>query len=326
MDGQHQSAVKLAIVSPVFNDWEGFGLLVDELERVFNGSGWAVSLVAVDDCSTDEAPDIPLGGAISRMEVVRLGMNVGHQRAIAVGLAFVATSEPVDLVAVMDSDGEDKPDDLKRLVMEAIEGRHEAVVAERRKRSEGLAFRLFWRVYKLMFELLTGQRIGFGNFSVLAWCSVRRLVHNPNIWNHYAASLIQSRLRIRYVPTTRGARYHGQSKMNFVSLITHGLGAIAVFGEAVFVRILLFSCALLGVSIAVSAAVVAIRLFGSIAIPGWATNVLGFALLLSFQAVMLPILVGFLLLNNRASMLSLPKDNALRLVDTATVSHPDERE
>jgi hypothetical protein len=177
-----------------------------------------------------------------------------------------------------------------------------------------------------MFELLTGQRIGFGNFSVLAWCSVRRLVHNPNIWNHYAASLIQSRLRIRYVPTTRGARYHGQSKMNFVSLITHGLGAIAVFGEAVFVRILLFSCALLGVSIAVSAAVVAIRLFGSIAIPGWATNVLGFALLLSFQAVMLPILVGFLLLNNRASMLSLPKDNALRLVDTATVSHPDERE
>jgi hypothetical protein len=76
------------------------------------------------------------------------------------------------------------------------------------------------------------------------------------------------------------------------------------------------SCTLLGAAALAGIAVIAIRLFTHTAIPGWATNVLGFTLLLGFQAVMLPILVGFLLLNNRASMLSLPKDNAARLIDT----------
>jgi glycosyltransferase involved in cell wall biosynthesis len=308
--------VSLIIVSPVFNDWESFSLLVADLERLFDGLDLAVSIVAVDDCSSEDVPAVfPLAG-ISRIEVVSLGMNVGHQRAIAVGLTHVAASSPVDLVAVMDSDGEDRPDELKRLVLEAIRGGHQAVVAGRSQRSEGLTFRLFWRTYKVLFHWLTGQHIAFGNFSVLTWSAVRRIVHNPNIWNHYAASLIQSRLHVCYLPTTRGVRYRGQSKMSLVSLITHGLGAIAVFSEAVFVRILLLSCALLCLSLTAGAVVVAIRLLSSIAIPGWTTNVLGFAVLLSFQAVMLPILVGFLLLNNRASIQSLPKDTAGRLIQT----------
>jgi polyisoprenyl-phosphate glycosyltransferase len=310
----------LAIVVPVFNDWESFTLLLADLERELAGAGFATAVLAVDDGSTDETPAFfPLGGVITKVHVARLGMNVGHQRAIAVGLVYIATAGSHDFVAVMDGDGEDRADELLRLLRAAQSSDQEAFVAQRKKRSEGVTFRLFWRSYKKLFELLTGQRIGFGNFSVLPRGTVEKLVHNPNIWNNFPATLIQSRFRIAYVPTARGTRYRGQSKMNFVGLITHGLGAISVFSEAVFIRILITSCLLLGASVTAAIVVIAIRLFSSIAIPGWTTNVLGFAVLLSFQAVMLPILVGFLLLNNRASMQSLPKDSAANLIASVLV-------
>jgi hypothetical protein len=127
--------------------------------------------------------------------------------------------------------------------------------------------------------------------------------------------MIKSKIPIRYVPTVRGVRYAGQSKMNFTNLVLHGLGAISVFSENVFVRILLFSsvvfaCALLG-----GGTVLAIRVSTDLAFPNWATTALGFAFLISFQAVMTPIMIAFLLLNSRSAIQPAPKDHVLSMIE-----------
>jgi hypothetical protein len=103
--------------------------------------------------------------------------------------------------------------------------------------------------------------------------------------------------------------------MKLVSLVTHGLGAISVFTDAVFVRILLASAGIFALAILAVIVVVCIRLFTDLAIPGWATNVLGFAVLLSAQAVMLPIMIVFLQLSSRSSFQNIPSDHAARLVE-----------
>ena len=121
---------------------------------------------------------------------------------------------------------------------------------------------------------------------------------------------MQSRIPVEYVPTRRGKRYAGQSRINFVGLVAHGLGAISVLSEAVFVRILVASLALL-LSVGLALGALYVRLFTDLALPNWATTVLGFALAISIQALMMPILMAFLLLNNRATIQPPPASVAL---------------
>lgn len=311
---------RLTIVTPVYNDWEAARRLVAEIGSVMAGSQFRLDIVAVDDCSTEEPPDtMPAAPPIGRVECLRLGANVGHQRAIAVGLMALADRADLDVVAVMDSDGEDRPVELRALAERALREPGRAIVAQRSERSESFVFRAFYWLYVRLFRLLTGHRINFGNFSVLDAAQVRRITNNQHIWNNFPAAILQSRIPVTYVPTRRGSRYSGRSQMNFVALVAHGLGAISVFSEAVFIRILLASSALMVLSAGLAAGALFMKLSTDLAFPNWATTVLGFALVISIQAMMMPILMAFLLLNNRATIQPLPRTVALSLIVDRTV-------
>jgi glycosyltransferase involved in cell wall biosynthesis len=307
---------RLVIVTPVFNDWESLASLVVDIETEMAESPCPIELLVIDDCSTEAAPEeIITSGIVSRIQALRLSVNVGHQRAIAVGLVHASQRTDVSAVAVMDCDGEDRPQELKALIHALWLAPDFVHVAKRAKRSESWTFCAFYWLYGCLFKLLTGASISFGNFSILPFRYLRRLIVEPSIWNHYAATMIKSKIPIRYVPTVRGVRYAGQSKMKFTNLVLHGLGAISVFSENVFVRILLFSsvvfaCALLG-----GGTVLAIRMFTDLGFPNWATTALGFAFLISFQAVMTPIMIAFLLLNSRSAIQPAPKDHVLSMIE-----------
>ena len=306
---------RLTVVMPVYNDWQSATLLIRDIGVAMAGSGFAVGIVAVDDGSTDVPPAaLDPGPGIAAIECLVLAANLGHQRAIAVGLMAVAERTDADLVAVMDSDGEDRPAELRTMVERAVGLADKAIVAQRSERSESVLFKTFYALYTRVFRLLTGQRIAFGNFTVLQPAQLRRVIGNAHIWNNFPAALLHSRIAVDYVPTRRGKRYAGQSRMNFIGLVAHGLGAISVHSEAVFVRILFASLALLLVSSGLGAGALYMKLFTDLAIPNWATTVLGFALVISIQALMMPILMAFLLLNNRSAIQPLPASVALTMI------------
>lgn len=312
----------LRIVMPVYNDWASAGELIRHLDRELTGRNWRVQVIAVDDGSIAGAPDALLGlRSIEQVEVVELETNLGHQRAIATGMVHAYNSGPFDHLAIMDSDGEDTPEALASLLDLATTEQQTAIVAQRKERSEGFAFRLFYQLYVRLFQLLTGKRINFGNFMVLPHAHVRRLVHIPNIWNNMAATLVHSRLPVHYVPTVRGKRYAGQSSMGFVGLVLHGLGAISVFAETVFVRMLIASLTVLGAAAVGAVVVVLLRFFTDTAIPGWATNVMGFLVTIGLQAAMVPVLLAFIVLGNRSSIQVLPIDMAPRFIRDCRALH-----
>jgi len=312
----------LRIVMPVFNDWASAGELIRHLDTALAVGGWRVQVIAVDDGSTMGPPDaLPGLTTIELVEVVELETNLGHQRAIATGLVHAWNSGPFDHVAVMDSDGEDTPEALVCLLAELDRDPGQALVAQRAERSESLAFRAFYQVYVRLFGLLTGKRIRFGNFMILPRDHVRRLIHVPNIWNNLAATLVHARLPLRYVPTARGRRYAGQSSMSFVNLVLHGLGAISVFAEIVFVRMLIASLVVLGVAAALALMVVGLRFFTELAVPGWSTTVMTFLVSVALQAVMVPVLLAFIVLGNRSSIQVLPVDMAPRFIRDCRALH-----
>lgn len=313
-------SIDLIVLMPVFNDWPSMQMLVSEIDKNFSAHSFNIRVIAVDDNSIIDMGKLEFGElrSVKQIDVIRLGGNVGHQRAIATGLCWLAKQRSTCPIAVMDSDGEDTPEELVRLIAAHQANPDKVVVARRAKRSESLGFRMSYWSFRCFFRALTGKPIKFGNFMVIPSRWLSRLVHDPNLWSNLAATIISARLPIDYVPTVRGKRYFGKSQMNFVNLVAHGLGAVSVFSEAVFIRICVASLLLFTLAVSAASAVVLIRLFTDLAIPGWTTNVLGFALLMSIQAVIFPLLMIFLLLSSRSTVRVPPKLLALDLIEGVT--------
>lgn len=230
----------VVVLMPVYEDWDVVGELLPRLGAELAAAGHSATLVIVDDGSYQRPTRLrlPLAG-FSSGTIVRLRRNLGHQRAICVGLAWIHAHLPGSTTAVMDADGEDDPRDVPRLLASfAAAGGDEVVFAARRRRSESLAFRIGYFAYRMLHRVLVGLPVRVGNFSVLPWSGLRRLVVAEELWNHYAAAVVRGRLPRHEVPTHRARRLAGSSTMRFIPLVMHGLSAIAVFADIVSVRLL----------------------------------------------------------------------------------------
>jgi hypothetical protein len=295
----------LAILIPNFNDWESLRLLLPELDRAMAGLERQVFVLVVDDASTEPIPDGWPGNftALDSVEVLRLRSNQGHQRAIALGLYHIHEFTEAEAVVVMDGDGEDRPEDLPELLRAFAAGDGgEVVFAARTKRIESLAFRLCYQAYRLVHHALTGVVVRVGNFSVIPRPALARLMGVPDLWNHYAASVYRARLPRRLVPLPRGRRLAGESKMNFVSLLIHGLSAMSVFSDQVSARLLTAAVGFAALATGLIAIAAGVRWFTDLAIPGWATLTVGLLLLLVVQLLSFATLFAFLIASRRSSV------------------------
>lgn len=273
----------VAIVTPVYEDQESFAELCRKLAEAERIAGVRFQVIAVDDGSLRAPPQLaPIAEAKLSGEILRLARNVGHQMAISVGLAHAATLANLSACVVMDSDGEDTPESIPGLLAAVTQPGADVAVAERAKRSEPLTFQAFYVVYKRLFKLATGQVLRFGNFMALSPMALERLSGMHETSTHVAAAVVKAKLRRADVPTNRGTRYAGRSKMNFPSLVLHGMRAVMVFSDLVLTRMALALVAMAGLVTAVVVGAFAMKLMG-FATPGWVTIVTGFALSLFLQ-------------------------------------------
>ncbi|RIV21159.1 glycosyltransferase [Fibrisoma montanum] len=297
---------RINIVIPLFNDWPALGLLLERIRTVVDAPlRDRLAFLIVDDCSATDFEALPQGVGQS-LSVLRLFRNVGHQKAIALGLSYLADQEEQYPTIVMDSDGEDRPEDIIKLLEMGIAQPGRVVFAHRAKRHESFMFRLFYTIYKTVFRLLTGKVITFGNFSLIPASRLRKLAHVSEIWNNYPGGVIRSRLPYTAVPLERGRRLAGQSKMNFVSLIMHGLSAVSVLMDTTAVRILLFCVMMAAVSAVGIGVAVYLRLFTNTAVPGWASYLVFSFLILILQAFLISLLLVFIVLTYRTQPQFIP--------------------
>lgn len=303
---------RVRIVLPVFNDWDSLILLLRDLDQVaasLPAVEFAVS--AVNDGSF-VSPDNALQrvGAfrhVAQVEIVHLYSNLGHQRAIAIGICDAVERNDCDAVLVMDADGEDSAFAIQEILEKAGEDQDFCVAAQRGRRTESLIFRAAYQVYKRLFHFLTGHQIAFGNFCLISQSYARRLVTISDLWRNLPAAILRSRLPLKAVVVDRSKRYAGRSKMNLTSLIIHGLSGISVYAETTFVRLLVFTLSLFGLSGALIATVLILRVFyPQYATPGWATTVsFGLAIIL-IQTLSVTLSFTLLLLHSRVQRLILP--------------------
>ena len=232
---------KIKILIPVYNDWESVFKLLENINLEASKIDINFSVIIVNDASTDSIPKLSTSlDNLKSIQIIHMKENKGHARCNAAGLKYIYEKEDFDYVIPMDADGEDRPEELSLLIEKIKEYPDTAVTANRIKRSEGLMFKFCYLAHKYLTFVFTGQTIKYGNYTCLPKSIVNRMVNEPATWSSFSGSLAKIAKEKNYIPSERGTRYFGPSKMSFMNLLKHSLSIIAVFKTSLLIRSILF--------------------------------------------------------------------------------------
>lgn len=232
---------KFKILIPVYNDWQSLSKLLYNIDNEIKNLNHEISIIIVDDASTfDRQLDMDNLSNINSIKILSMKENRGHARCIAVGLKYIFEKEEFDYIIPMDGDGEDRPEEIKELIKSAESSPEQSIVGKRVKRSEAFIFKICYFFHKIITLVFTGHSIKFGNFTCLTKSTVEKLINEKATWNSFSGALTKVEKDKISVPSIRGERYFGPSKMSFSNLINHSLSIISVFKKAVLFRSALF--------------------------------------------------------------------------------------
>ena len=233
--------MKVKILIPNYNDWQSVFKLLKNIDLVIAGLEEEVSVLIVNDASTEQRPEISLNlNNLKSIQVINMKENRGHARCNAAGLKYINEREDVDYVIPMDGDGEDRPEEIRPLIEKAKEYPDTVITANRIKRSEGLLFKFCYLIHKYLTFVFTGQSIKFGNYTCLTKSAVDKMSKEAATWSSFSGSLSKVVKDQRSVPSIRGVRYFGPSKMSFINLLKHSLSIVAVYKFTVLIRSIIF--------------------------------------------------------------------------------------
>ena len=233
--------MKVKILIPIYNDRESLTKLIHNINLEAKNINSEISIIIVNDASSQQIIDNYQNiDNIRSIEIINMKENKGHARCIASGLKYIFEKKDFDYVIPMDGDGEDRPEEIKNFIQLADQSKDQTIVGERVKRSETLFFKLCYQAHKILTSAFTGQSIKFGNFTCLSKLTVEKMLNEKATWNSFSGSLKKVEKNLLSMPSMRGTRYFGPSKMSFINLLKHSLSIISVFRKTVLIRSALF--------------------------------------------------------------------------------------
>ena len=233
--------MKIILLIPIYNDRESLTKLIENINSEIEGANSEISIVVINDASSQQIIDQYKNTEnINSIEIINMKENKGHARCIASGLKYIFEKKEFDYVIPMDGDGEDRPEEIKNFIQLAEQSNDKSIIGERTKRSESMFFKFCYLAHKFITLTFTGQSIKFGNFTCLSKSTVEKMLKESATWNSFSGSLKKTEKNLLSIPSIRGVRYFGPSKMSFFNLLKHSLSIISVFRKTVLIRSALF--------------------------------------------------------------------------------------
>ena len=232
---------KFKILIPCYNDWQSLFKLLNNIDNNITMFDAEFTVLIVNDCSTKKMPKPSFSfKKIKSIDLINIKKNQGHTRCNATGIKYLSEKKNFDYMILMDGDGEDNPDDLPLIIKNILENKNISVVATRKKRSEGLLFTILYNLHKIITLIFTGKNMNFGHYCCLTRNDVILLSSKKTLWSNFAGAAKKFIPNLSGVPTIRGLRYFGPSKMPLTGLVIHSMSIIASFKYQVLFRSLLF--------------------------------------------------------------------------------------
>jgi len=232
---------KITILIPVYDDWQSVFKLIEDINSQVSTLSDEFSVIIINDASIENRPEFsPDLNNLKSVQIINMKENKGHARCIASGLKYIYEKKEFNYVIPMDGDGEDRPEEIKNFIELTDQPEDKSIVGERIKRSESLFFKICYLFHKFLTLAFTGQSIRFGNFTCLSKITVEKMINEKATWNSFSGSLKKVEKDMLSIPSIRGTRYFGPSKMSFFNLLKHSLSIISVFRKTVLIRSALF--------------------------------------------------------------------------------------
>lgn len=217
---------KLSIVAPVYNEGELIGRFLEELTAVLRTLPYDIEIVAVDDGSSDNTPQIldSLCATYPQLSVVHLSRNFGHQAALTAGLDH-ATG---DAIIMMDSDLEHPPALIPQMVARWEEGFDVVYAVRDRVRAHSLfkrsTSRMFYKVVNLISEIQIPENAAdFRLLSRAAANELRELRERTRFLRGLSSWIGFKQIGITYEPVIRREGPSKYTLRRMLNLGTDGL-------------------------------------------------------------------------------------------------------
>jgi len=212
-------------------------LLIQNLDKEFKKNKNNAEVIVVNDCSTQKMTlNKKKLNCIKNIKILNLRKNVGSQRAIFIGLNYIKERNYRTILSILDSDGEDDPTKVNKIIKIAEKKRNSIVVANRAKRNESTYLLMLNKLRLFLTYTLTGKYMNFGNFSAFHTKHLKKMLSNNNLRFAYSSGILKNFKNLTYVNINKKERYYGKSKVNFKFLLEHSLKIICVFKEEIFLR------------------------------------------------------------------------------------------
>ena len=139
------------ILIPVYNDWKSLNKLLTKINSNLKGLKGNVRVLVINDKST-EKPFFKIKKIkmIRKISVLNLKKNFGSQGAIAIALNYISQSKKKSIISIIDADGEDDPNQLKKMIKFAIKYPKNIIVSNRTKRSEVFIFKVLYKIHLII--------------------------------------------------------------------------------------------------------------------------------------------------------------------------------
>ena len=230
----------IKFVIPLFNDWRSLEKLLININELVKGINFVFDFIIINDFSTEKFEGFKKQMENFRsIEIFNRKINTGHQACIAFGLRHASKTD-FDKIIIMDSDGEDRPEEVINFLDKIEKGENKSIVAKRVKRSEGIIFKILYNIHKIITLVFTGKLLNFGNFTCLNNQDVKKILNEKTVWSSFSGTVKKNIDHLDYFDSSRGQRYFGPSKMSLTKLVLHSFSIIAVFKFIVLLRSIIY--------------------------------------------------------------------------------------
>lgn len=273
IDRRKSRSALVSVVLPVYNEAEVLRTLLSRVRAALMSCESRYEIIFVDDGSTDSSPEIldSLAAEHRGVRAVHLSRNFGHQAAVQAGLAHAQG----DAVVLMDSDLQDVPEALPLFVAEWRAG-NDVVYALRTQRKEGLVKRALFAGFHRFLSSVASVAIpaGAGIFGLVDRRVARQILALAESDRYFPGLRSWVGFRQKGIEVQRNARYDQQPRVSLVGLVRLAKTAIFSFSTFPLRFFYLIGAAAAAVFLGLAGYSVFCRLFTSLAIPGWTSNVL----------------------------------------------------
>ena len=289
--------MKLKILIAVYNDWSSLDVLLGEIYKKLNQTVWKnYEVYIVNDASTIEIPEKNK----KKIKIINLFNNIGSQGAISIGVKYIQKKiDDMTHLLIMDSDGEDKPEDIVRLLDECKNNENKIVFARRKKRRESVLFRVLHFTYKKIFKMLIGKDLDFGNFSCTTKANLNKIVNINNLQTHYSASILRSKIPFSKIDCEKGFRIEGSSKLDFWKHFAHALMSLSVFVDLIAIKFFFISLVGIALSIITALTIFIVKLYYPKILLGIASTILLSLAIITIVLFLISLFSLIIFLNNK---------------------------